>query len=448
MKFYTTSKISENIHETPEGYLVCIGVPIARTGEYEYANGETPLEAGPDGKVMITRDAEEVFRIQTMASFEGKAVTITHPTEFVSPDNWKELAKGNIHNIRRGKGENENDLLADLLITDSYAINLVKNGLREVSCGYEAEYVQTGVGRGVQKNIIGNHLALVDQGRAGSAYAINDSKGKGSPMKKLSEKIQSLFGKAQDEALKLISAETGDTSTTPPVEAKSYDDLVQMVKDLGAKVDALKPGKDAVVQQASPSQPAEVVAKDEPAPVSLEERLGKLEAAVAKLVGAQVGDEDKDDDKAEDAESDVITDKDGDGDEDDKTGDAEMCDEDGEEEMTGDSASRLEILAPAGKIDGKAKDAKVKALKAAYATTDGKETIHLFTGGEVPNYEDQKLVDTIFIGASEVLKVRRNTEFANSRAKTRDFQTQMGVPKGAKTPEEINEIMAKHYGKK
>src|SRR4051812_19813956 len=99
MKFYTTSKISEHIHETPEGYLVCVGVPIARTGEMEYGPGETPLESGPDGKVIISRDPDEVFRLQTMASFEGKAVTIMHPTEFVSPENWKELAKGSIQNI-------------------------------------------------------------------------------------------------------------------------------------------------------------------------------------------------------------------------------------------------------------------------------------------------------------------------------------------------------------
>src|ERR1019366_7797155 len=99
MKFYTTSKISENMHETPEGYLVCVGVSIARTGEMSYGPGETPLEVGPDGIVLVTRDAKEVFRPETIASFEGKAVTLAHPTEFVSPINWTVLTKGVLQNI-------------------------------------------------------------------------------------------------------------------------------------------------------------------------------------------------------------------------------------------------------------------------------------------------------------------------------------------------------------
>ena len=32
--FYTTEKLSEHIEETPEGFLVCYDVPIARIGQY------------------------------------------------------------------------------------------------------------------------------------------------------------------------------------------------------------------------------------------------------------------------------------------------------------------------------------------------------------------------------------------------------------------------------
>ena len=64
-----------------------------------------------------------------------------------------------------------------MLIKESMTIKLVKAGLREVSCGYEAEYEQTGDGEGIQTNIVGNHIALVEQGRAGQSYAINDHKG-------------------------------------------------------------------------------------------------------------------------------------------------------------------------------------------------------------------------------------------------------------------------------
>lgn len=440
MKFFTTSKISDNIRETPEGYLVCVGVSIARTGEMEYGPNETPLEVGPNGKVIVSRDADEVFRPETIASFQAKALTIQHPSDFVSPENWSSLSKGILQNVRRGTGDQANDLVADLLITESTAINLVKNGLREVSCGYEAEYIQTGIGRGVQKNIIGNHLALVQEGRAGSAYAINDHKGKGSVMT-IAEKIKSIFAKAQDEAIK--AAETKDdlgsvgaASTTPMTPG--YDELMKAIKDgfasMAPKQD--KP-KDASTQPTE-NAPAEVVAKDDTVAPGLEDRLTKLEAAMSKLLeGMSTGDADSDEDEGE-MVGDDGDDDDGDAD----TGDADSDEDDDDKTSdTGDCASRVEILAPGMKATGK--DVKAKALKVAYATTDGKAVIDQFTSGKAPDFKNEKFVDVLFTATSEILKSTRAKELSKTR--THDFQSQLGQPVGAMTPEKINELNAKHY---
>jgi hypothetical protein len=125
MKYFVKARISENLSETPEGFLVCLGVPIARTGTQVYGPGETPLDY-KDGEVVIDRPEKEVFRPETLASFEGKPVTITHPEEFVNPENWKQLAVGTMQNIRRGEGDFADSILADLLITDRAAIELVK----------------------------------------------------------------------------------------------------------------------------------------------------------------------------------------------------------------------------------------------------------------------------------------------------------------------------------
>lgn len=454
MKYYTTSKISENIHETPEGFLVCVGVPIARTGEMKYGEGETPLETGDDGLVLISRKEKEVFRPETMASFEGKPITITHPTDFVSPENWSRLAKGVIQNVRRGTGEHENDLIADLLITDSVAINLVKNGLREVSCGYEAEYIQTGEGQGRQTKIVGNHLALVEEGRAGSSYAINDHKGKGSKMK-LGEKIKSIFGKAQDEALALVKDADGaeekkddkakdafgeekkDEKKEPSKDAAAYDELKKMVGDLAAKIDGMmNAGKDASSQPTN-NEPAKVDAKDEPAAAaaSLEDRLSAIETAVAKLLEgkAQAGDADEDSEESEDSSS----------------GEEKESEDDDFEESTmtgdtGDTASRIEILAPGMKAT--AKDAKSKALKAAYLTKDGKMVIDRLTGGKAPVLDSAEKIETLFIAASELLKQSRTSELAGTK-QTRDSDSSGAKDKGPMSAEAMNEINAKHYGK-
>src|ERR1035437_4059387 len=131
-KFLCPTKLSENISETPEGYLLCLAVAIARTGVMECGPGETPLEVGEDGIVYVSRDAEELFSSRAMASFEGKSITVRHPEKFVDPYNWKELTKGTMHNVRRASeldDDGEEVLLADVLITEAFAITLVKNGL-------------------------------------------------------------------------------------------------------------------------------------------------------------------------------------------------------------------------------------------------------------------------------------------------------------------------------
>jgi hypothetical protein len=100
---------------------------------------------------------------------------MNHPNEFVSPKTWKELSIGTVTNVRQGTGIEDDMLIADLLITDFKAIEHVNKNLPELSCGYDSEYEQTEPGHAVQRNIIGNHVALVDRGRAGPRVAIKDS---------------------------------------------------------------------------------------------------------------------------------------------------------------------------------------------------------------------------------------------------------------------------------
>ncbi|MFU1949286.1 DUF2213 domain-containing protein, partial [Bordetella avium] len=172
MPFYTVQKLGEKQELTNEGFLLCRDVPIARIGELLYADGEVPVEATPDGLIKINRSPEEVFRPETIASFEGKPVTLDHPDDFVTPETWRQLAVGTVQNVRQGQGIENDYLFADLLITDAQAIEDIRSGLREVSCGYEADYEQVEPGRGEQRNIIGNHVALVERGRCGPRCAI------------------------------------------------------------------------------------------------------------------------------------------------------------------------------------------------------------------------------------------------------------------------------------
>ncbi len=171
----------ETRYQLADGSLLCRDVPIGRTGKQLYGAADLPnLKPDKLGEIVVTRSPEQVFHPATLASFEGMSITILHPEDengnvrLVNPENWKELAVGHLQNVRRGTGDQSDLMLADLIVKDESAIQLIEDGLREVSCGYDAEYDQTEPGKAEQVDITGNHVALVPKGRAGNRCAIGD----------------------------------------------------------------------------------------------------------------------------------------------------------------------------------------------------------------------------------------------------------------------------------
>ena len=175
MHYYGT-RLSDNISKRePEGYLLCLNVPVARTGVQEYLPEELGLTSG-SSLIQVFRPEEEVFSEATMASFEGMPVTNDHPPLGVDVSNIRALQKGHAHNVRRGSGEESDLLLADLIITDPALITaILEEGKREISCGYTYELREEN-GRYIQRQIRGNHVAVVDAGRAGPRVCIKDHK--------------------------------------------------------------------------------------------------------------------------------------------------------------------------------------------------------------------------------------------------------------------------------
>lgn len=454
-KFFTPSKISENIKETPEGYLLCLGVPIARTGWQEYGPGETPIEVGDDGRAWIYRDKKEVFRPQTVASFNAKPITIKHPEDFVTPENWKELSHGTIQNPRKGDEkdeDNEEMLIGDLLVTDEMAIGLIRNGLREVSCGYDAEYEETGKGEGKQYNIIGNHVALVEHGRAGSTYAIRDHRGDEELMdlKEMKEQLLKL-GKTIDglvdvKGKKLTTKDDG--GATP--EQTVYDELKGMMKDMSDKIDGMMKGsKDDEKEEKKPMEKKE--GEDEDEGEELSSRVKALEACVAKMLKKLgSGDEEEESSEDEGEEEDMSGGEDEEESEDDDMMD-EACDVEGEEgeesqKKTGDAAL-IEILTPGKKFKGKG--ARAECLKEFAKTKDGKKML-ADLGMKKPTV-DSKSLNVVFLAASALMKSKRGTGLEGTKdvTKARKYTEDnvSDILTGGKSAEEMNEINAKFWDK-
>lgn len=254
MLAYYGTQISPHMTDTPEGYLICRDVPIARTGEMTYQAAELQLEGDPNRLVTVYRDEADVFDPAALASFEGKDVTRGHPVESVGPVNHAAYSKGHVQNVRRENGY----VMADLLIKDAALISDIRNGIvREVSCGYNCVYEPLPDGRYRQREIRGNHVAVVPRGRAGREVAIKDSAthaGKGSKtMSKFAEAVLKAFGMAAHEA------------ETP-------EDVAALIPTAATALDAEPIGGSTPVQEAVPAVPA------------ADSTLSGLEAKLDKLI--------------------------------------------------------------------------------------------------------------------------------------------------------------------
>lgn len=254
---YYGSQISPHLVDTPEGYLICKDVPIARTGPQDYLARELMLDGDPDRVITVQRYPEDVFEDATLASLEGKPVTDGHPPENVGPENYAAYTKGHVQNVRR----DGDYIVADLYINDANLANEVRNNVkREVSCGYLCNYVPDGAGY-KQSRIRGNHVAVVPKGRAGAAVAIKDAtpeveKGRNNHMSEFWKSVLTAFGMAAKDAspeelgtmvettAAALDAEPAEKApdAEPAKEEPAEDEMIEKAPkgdDLGSKLDRI-----------------------------------------------------------------------------------------------------------------------------------------------------------------------------------------------------------------
>ena len=278
MHYYGT-RLSENIsRREPEGYLLCLNVPVARTGTQDYLPEELGLPAG-SSFISVYRPEEEVFSPETVASFEGMPVTNDHPPEGVDVSNIRALQKGHAHNVRRGSGEESDLLLADLIVTDPHLIDLIMDGKREISCGYTYELCEEN-GQYIQRKIRGNHVAVVDAGRAGPRVSIKDSK------VTISERSKSNMKKSLSKILARM-ARDGDVETVAEI-------IEEMIEPEAVAEEAAEEVAEAVEEVAE--EPAAVVETPEGTTVVVDEAtlgevISRLDQIISLLTPAAADDD-------------------------------------------------------------------------------------------------------------------------------------------------------------
>jgi hypothetical protein len=180
MQYFAPTPVGETRHLTPEGFLLCLNVPIGRTGRMVYQAANLPgLQTTSDGSIQVNRSEEDLFDPIAVASFNGKAITNDHPPigGLLSPKTYKQYSLGSVLNCRRGEGEDSDCLVADLLVQDERLIEAILDDSKtQVSAGYDAKYEPEDVkGFYRQLSILGNHVAFVALGRCGPRCAVGDA---------------------------------------------------------------------------------------------------------------------------------------------------------------------------------------------------------------------------------------------------------------------------------
>lgn len=235
---------------TDEGFLQ-VPARISRTGIQDYLAVEMGLsDREPTDIVKVYRPEEEVFADNSLSSFANKPVTDNHPPELVNAKNSKQYSVG-----FSGPEIMKDGMFvkAVLNVTDEDAIKNIESGKVELSNGYTCDIDWTpGVTPdgeqydAIQRNIKGNHIAIVERGRAGASCRVADNLPTGNEvlMKitidgvdyEVSDQAAQAVGKLQKQ---LADAEEATKEKDAEMKKKE-DEMEEKEKESKAQMDSLQ----------------------------------------------------------------------------------------------------------------------------------------------------------------------------------------------------------------
>lgn len=234
--FFTDRAEIGTFRKTQDGYTVAVARAV-RTGVQQYHASE--LGYMEDEVINVYRPPEEVFHADSLQSFSHAPVTIGHPKEAVTADNWAELAVGEVSTAATQDGE---WVSLPLILKDARA---VKQPWRELSAGYSCDIEKKdGVApcgtpySHVQKNIRINHLAIVDQARAGSKARLGDQSHKWgiAPITKEVPTMELKTVVLGDEAVQIAASDASKFEAFKTDAAKSLATAEERIGELTAQL--------------------------------------------------------------------------------------------------------------------------------------------------------------------------------------------------------------------
>jgi hypothetical protein len=243
MLIFDRLKLSSERVYTDEGFLTT-PARIARSGIQEYSAEAMGLpDADPNKIVKVYRPPEEVFSADSMKTFAFKPVTNEHPPVLLDATNARQFQIG----LSGAEVVKDGDFVkTTITITDGDTIDSIRNGKVELSNGYIADIVW---GSGVtedgieydakQTNIRGNHIAVVQRGRAGPEVKVADSKPIGEQTM-----LITIDGVEYEVSAQVAQAVGKLQSSLQTAETENFDATTK-INDAVAAADAAKAEADA-----------------------------------------------------------------------------------------------------------------------------------------------------------------------------------------------------------
>lgn len=242
------------------GWIEIKSNPLSKVGVFPYSGAQ--IGADPQRIYQVYRPEEELASIDTLESFKLLPWTNEHTMLGSEEVGLTPAEKKGVEGVIGEDVYFENGVLyGNIKIFSENLAELIASGKKQLSAGYRCKYeITPGTWNGIyydaiQREIRGNHLALVHEGRMGKEVAVLDTL---------------TFTFDEKEIVKMAEGAEKEEK-----KEMTLTEVIELVGDLAPKVAALMEGMETL-------------------------RGNKTEAVDGKVTGVEGLDEDKDDKEKED----------------------------------------------------------------------------------------------------------------------------------------------------
>jgi hypothetical protein len=295
------------------GYWEIKHNPISKVGVFPYMGRSISDECEPDKIYYVYRSAETLS--QSVPTWDNPPKPFINDHEMLG-EGFSKIDDRPVQGVIHNPVFEDDVLYADISVYSESLKDKIANGKKELSLGYFCKYrKEKGVYKGqaydyVQEDMVGNHIALVDNGRCGSDVKVFDSKCTMDSLEIPDDKILDL--KKNEDSANLTITETKDSDMekeekkeveVKDEELEKKEEVKETVKDEDEAKKEEKAEDKCGKDEESEEEKKEEAEDEEVSPADVMAFLRLILDEVRSLNGKKTTDEEeKKEEKAEDEE--------------------------------------------------------------------------------------------------------------------------------------------------